>query len=132
MNSAAVGNAKSKLLTSWDVLAGLFPFLACLPFLIGQAILMWRDPQTMVGLAVWLFVAVVVALRGRGMVSTHKARMGLATTLTLFASYLLVTGVLYWSPGRVTLQLAVFWRGWGCVRFDKCRWHEPVAWGCFY
>ncbi len=127
VNSA--GGTKLKLLTSWDVLAGIVPLLACLPFLIGQAVFMWREPQTMVGLAVWLLVAVIIMLKGRGTISKHKARVGLAFCLLLFGSYLLISGILYWSVDRVTFAACSFLTGWGVVRFDKCRWHEAVTWG---
>lgn len=116
-------------ISAWDILVGLIPAIACLPLMIGQAITLWRTPETRVGLVVWLFLGIVVAWRARGKVTRHSGRIWSAVVLCLSATACLFWGTLYWSYSWTQLAFALFLVAWGLGRANQRRWYEIVEWG---
>ncbi len=120
----------TKPLGAWDICVGIIPAIACLPLMIGQGIQLWNAAQTKVGLIFWLIVAAIVAVRARGHVTRHAARMWAAILLYALAAVALGYGLLTWSFNWGQLATSLFLVAWGLGRCSQRRWHETVGWGC--
>lgn len=119
----------TKPLGAWDICVGVIPAIACLPLMIGQGIQLWNAAQTKVGLIIWLIIAAIVAVRARGHVTRHAARMWAAILLYALATVALGYGLLTWSFNWGQLATSLFLVAWGLGRCSQRRWHETVGWG---
>jgi Transmembrane exosortase (Exosortase_EpsH) len=113
----------------WDWCVGFLPGIAALPLMIGQVYNLWQSAETKLGLAVWLFVIVVVAIRARGGVTRHSVRMSVAIILLLIGSGCLTWGLLNWALNWGHFSVCLLLVAWGLGRCSARSWHEVVSWG---
>ncbi|MBX3423490.1 MAG: exosortase/archaeosortase family protein [Pirellulaceae bacterium] len=115
----------------WNLVAGLLPALAIGPLLFGQAMHLWADPKTQLGVLVWLFVAVVVSATCRSWQLTQNHwRIAIAIAANLVASVCFAVGVMQWQFEFVQAAAAIFLVAWGLVRCGQQAWYEVFGWGC--
>lgn len=116
-------------LSAWDVFVGILPLIGVAPVILSQGLILWRTPETKLGLLVWFAVAGIVMWTGRGSVTRHSLRMRAATLFFFSSTAVLVYGTLMWSLNWMHLAIAGFLVAWGLGRCSQRRWHEVVGWG---
>jgi hypothetical protein len=91
---------------------------------------LWAAPETKLGIFVWLFVIVVVALRARGGITRHLVRINAALLVFMVGCSFFAWGLLNWSLNWVHFSGCLFLVAWSLGRCSQRHWHEVVAWGC--
>ncbi|MFO0942626.1 MAG: archaeosortase/exosortase family protein [Pirellulales bacterium] len=120
----------SRFPSSWDFVAGLIPLLAVSPALILQAIVLWRTPETRIGLLVALILIVLIGWQAKGSITKHRLRFRLAVVFLLGSAALAAYGVANWSLNLIQLSAIGCFIAWGLGRCSQRHWYEIVGLGC--
>lgn len=119
----------SRFPCSWDFVAGITPILAVSPALFLQSFVLWRTPETCIGILVWLICIAIIALRYRGSLTKHRLRFAVAVITLLISAAVGVLGVVNWSLSLIQLSAIGSLTAWGLGRCSRTNWFEIVGLG---